>query len=135
MVDDDRSEEEAGKDINTSDSGSFHDRLPPPPDISYSRPSLSKTPNTGSPGKLAESSGSDQSGRPGVQSAGKTAAAGMALAGSLFGGLTLGIWLDSHYGKPGAYLWSVIMTVVGAVGGFLNLMRAMGASGKDRRQK
>jgi hypothetical protein len=135
MVDDDRADEKEGEGANTPDPGSFHDRLPPPPDFNYSRPSLGKTTYTGSADKLTESSGSNQAGRPGVQSAGKTVAAGMALAGSLFGGLTLGLWLDSHYGKPGAYMWSAIMTVVGAVGGFMNLMRVMSPGGRDRRQK
>jgi hypothetical protein len=131
MVDDDKANEEAGKDTNESDSGFFHDQLPPPPDFSYSRPSLSKNIAPSGTTKLAESSGVTQANRPGLQSAGRSLAAGMTLAGSLLGGMTLGIWLDSRFGKPGSYMWSVLMTGIGAVGGFTNLIRVLN-SGKKR---
>jgi len=135
MVDDDRPDEKSGIDDNSPDSGSFHDRLPPPPDFSYSRPSLHRTNPAAGPGGLSGSSGQNQSGRPGVQSASRSVAGGMTLAGSLLGGMTLGIWLDSKFGKPGSYLWSVLLTSVGAVGGFMNLMRLIGSGNKKRGSK
>ena len=135
MVDDDRSDEKSGIGDSSSDSGSFHDRLPPPPDFSYSRPSLNRSnPATGTD-KLAGSTGENQSDRPGLQSAGRSVAAGMTLAGSLLGGMTLGIWLDSKFGKPGSYLWSALLTSIGAVGGFMNLMRVMNSGNKKRGSK
>ena len=133
MVDDDRADEKDGEGNNTPAPGTFHDRLPPPPDFNYSRPSLGKTYNTGSTNKLSESSGSNQSVRPGAASLGRSLAAGTVAITSPLGGAIVGLIIDTHFVKHGSMLWTIVLTLLGVVSGFMSMFRILGVGKRDRK--
>ena len=110
-----------------------HDPLPPPPEISYTRPTLGKA------APLSEQNRIRTDGRPAGSSApsslnlGTGMSAGITLASSVVVGFLIGQWIDHHwhFSVP----WgTIVFSLTGVTAGFLNLFRIMGAS-DDHRKK
>ena len=105
----------------------FHDPLPPPPDISYTRPTLGKA------APLSEQNRIRTVGRPAGPSApsslnlGTGMSAGITLASSVVVGFLIGQWIDHHWHL--AVPWgTIVFSLTGVTAGFLNLFRILGAS-------
>ena len=133
MVDDDRSDEKSGIDDNSSDSGSFHDRLPPPPDFSYSRPSLNRSNPAAGTGKLAGSSGENQPNGQRAGNLGRSMAAGTVAITTPLGAAIVGLVIDTHFVKHGSMLWTILFTLLGIVSGFMSMFRILGVGKRNRK--
>ncbi len=109
-----------------------HDPLPPPPEITFTRPTLGqaaplsgrKPPRPGSlPGQSAPSS----------FNLGAGMSAGITLASSVVVGFLIGQWIDHHWHL--SMPWgTIIFSLTGVTAGFLNLFRIFGASDDHRKQ-
>lgn len=109
------------------------DPLPPPPDISYTRPTLGKA------APLSEQNRSQTPGSPLSQSApssfnlGTGMSAGITLASSVVVGFLIGQWIDHHWHL--SMPWgTIVFSLTGVAAGFMNLFRILGAS-DDHRKK
>ncbi len=109
------------------------DPLPPPPDISYTRPTLGKA------APLSEQNRARTPSRPLGQSApssfnlGTGMSAGITLASSVVVGFLIGQWIDHHWHL--SLPWgTIVFSLAGVAAGFLNLFRILGAS-DDHRKK
>ena len=101
-----------------------HDPLPPPPDISFTRPTLGKAaplreqnrPSAGPRGQSAPSS----------FNLGTGMSAGITLASSVVVGFLIGQWIDHHWHL--SLPWgTIVFSLTGVTAGFLNLFRIIGA--------
>jgi len=111
--------------------------LPPPPEVTYARPSLGHA-APAQTSRTPQSSGNAQEPGTPMDNAARMGAglsAGITLAASVVVGLLIGQWIDRHY-NHGAIPWgTLVMTLAGVAAGFLNLFRILGASDKPPKPK
>jgi F0F1-type ATP synthase assembly protein I len=111
--------------------------FPPPPDISFQRPSLGR----GAPGRAFSRDDPAASVEP--ESGTQETGAGSHLGSGLVIGITfptcvvvgasIGIWFDHRY-NPGGTAWgTIVMSLAGIAAGFLNVFRVV--KQMDRRSK
>ena len=109
--------------------------LPPPPDISYTRPSL----GAAAPAPRVAKGTSNGTGREapqdpnlleqGTRGYGIAITAAISLAVTLIIFVAIGLWLDKRY-NPGGLPWFTIAGVIlGIFGGFTNMIRLLTATG------
>ena len=99
-----------------------HNPLPPPPEVHYTRPILGQK-SSPSPG-LSSGSSDGWNDPAAAANHGAGLAAGLTFVTGIVGGAMLGNWIDGRWGHPGAMPWAtLILTVVGAAVGFVNLQR------------
>lgn len=112
-----------------------HDPLPPPPELHYTRPSLGqKTPGSSLKGGGNPSLGGWED--PGeAASHGAGLAAGATFVVSIIAGAMLGNWIDQRWNHTGMPWATLIMTLLGATVGFLNLKRILDRANRNRNQK
>lgn len=104
--------------------------LPPPPDVPYSRPTLSRT------GTIRPSSGSDGEPRDvpsEVAGHGAGMAAGITFVTSIVAGALLGNWIDGRWNHTGMPWATMVMTLIGAAAGFINMMRLLNRTGPKKK--
>lgn len=109
-----------------------HDPLPPPPDFSYTRPTLGKAAPLSEQNRT-RSSGTPAQSAPSSLNLGTGMSAGITLASSVVVGFLIGQWID-HYWHLSTPWGTIIFALTGVVAGFLNLFRILGAS-DDHRKK
>ena len=97
-----------------------HAPLPPPPEVSYTRP-VSKQPPR--PAPLTESQQTNLS--QGVQGYGLAITAAITLAVTLLAFVALGQWLDHRYNAGGTPWFTIVGLLIGVVGGFFNMIRLL----------
>ena len=114
-----------------------HDPLPPPPDITFTRPSLGKAAplrqqNSSWTDEARAGSASPQS-QPSSFNLGTGMSAGITLASSVVVGFLIGQWIDHHWHL--SIPWgTIIFSLTGVAAGFINLFRILSAS-DDHRKK
>ncbi len=108
-----------------------HDPLPPPPDITFTRPTLgqaaplSERKNPPRPGNSAPSSS--------PLNLGTGMSAGITLASSVVVGFLIGQWIDHHWHL--SMPWgTIVFSLTGVIAGFLNLFRILSVT-DDKRKK
>lgn len=102
--------------------------LPPPPDVQFTRPTLGRTPLTKS-----STSGGATDGAQDISSHGAGIAAGMTFLVSIIAGATLGSWIDGRWNHTGTPWGTLLMTVLGAAAGFINMQRLLTRADRTRR--
>ncbi len=108
-----------------------HDPLPPPPDISYTRPTLGKAAPMREQNRLP--AGPRGQSAPSSFNLGTGMSAGITLASSVVVGFLIGQWIDHHWHL--SMPWgTIIFSLTGVTAGFLNLFRILGASDDHRKQ-
>lgn len=103
-----------------------HAPLPPPPDVQFTRPAIGRSPLTG---QASSSSGGQQD----ISSHGAGIAAGMTFLVSIIAGATLGSWIDGRWNHTGTPWGTLLMTVLGATAGFINMQRLLTRADRTRR--
>lgn len=106
-----------------------HDPLPSPPEVHYQRPEL------GYPRHSTQDSsagGGQRPSGPGNQGAGL--AAGTTFVVSIIAGAVIGNWVDAHYVHAAIPWATIILTILGAVAGFSNMMRLLSRSNRNDKK-
>ncbi len=111
--------------------------LPPPPEVTYTRPSLGHAAPAQTPSYRQRSGNGLEPGTPMDNAArmGAGLSAGITLAASVVVGLLIGQWIDRHYNHSSIPWGTLVMTLAGVAAGFLNLFRILGASDKPPKSK
>ncbi len=111
--------------------------LPPPPDVSYTRPSLGAAAPAQPSRDPRGARSKDEPGTPMDNAArmGAGLSAGITLAASVVVGLLIGQWIDHRFNHSTIPWGTLVMTLAGIAAGFLNLFRILGASDKPPRPK
>lgn len=113
-----------------------HTPLPPPPAVSYTRPhthgGAPVRPQAGKPFTPAETGSGEASGSDGH---GAGMAAGFTFASSLIGGALLGNWIDGHWVHSSTPWATLVMTLLGATAGFLNMTRILSRGSRTKDKK
>ncbi len=118
----------------------LHDTLPPPPELHYTRPDT--RPAAGqmmTPGTGRKSGGSPALGGwddpAEAASHGAGLAAGTTFVVSIIAGAMLGNWIDQRWNHTGMPWATLVMTLLGAAAGFLNLKRILDRANRKPKQK
>ena len=107
------------------------DPLPPPPEVSYTRPTLGKAAPLNEQNRSRTPSSSPGQSAPSSFNLGTGMSAGITLASSVVVGFLIGQWIDHHWHL--SMPWGTILfSLTGVVAGFLNLFRILGASDDHR---
>ena len=119
----------------------FRSSLPPPPEVSYTRPVSAPKSSTG-PGFGAEQGfGTARSSETGDSSVGSGAvklgsglAAATTFAASIIAGFLIGQWIDHRWNHAGGLPWgTIVSSLAGVAAGFLNLFRVLSATDRGRK--
>ncbi len=112
----------------------FHDPLPPPPEVHYTRPALGQKKST-APGNQSSGPGSLGNWSPGAEtgSHGAGLAAGTVFGVSIVAGALSGNWIDTHWLHAGTPWATLVMTLVGMAVGFINLQRILSRANRDQK--
>lgn len=110
--------------------------LPPPPEVTYTRPSLghaapAQTPNSQ---KLGFGKGDAQTPMDNAARMGAGLSAGITLAASVIVGFFIGQWIDHRFNHSAVPWGTLVMSLAGIAAGFLNLFRIVGG-GPDKPRK
>ncbi|MCW3060645.1 MAG: putative F0F1-ATPase subunit Ca2+/Mg2+ transporter, partial [Capsulimonas sp.] len=117
-----------------------HAPLPLPPEVKYTRPDLDgvrlQQPRSASPTRPASKADSDPNLlTQGVQGYGVAITAAITLGVTIFGFVLIGHLLDGRFNRTGAIPWFTICGVLlGAVGGFTNMIRLLTSTSKNRNR-
>ena len=133
MAEDDTPNREENADETPPVAVPSHDPLPPPPEISFTRPSLGRA--TPSPTKRAEQDRPAIGGGSGLApfNLGVGMSAGITLASSVVIGFLIGQWIDHHWHLT--LPWgTIVFSLAGVTAGFLNLFRILSVS-DDKSKK
>ena len=133
MAEDDTPNREEDADKTPTVVTPSHDPLPPPPEISFTRPSLGRA--TPSPTKRAEQTRAATGGGSGPApfNLGVGMSAGITLASSVVVGFLIGQWIDHHWHL--SMPWgTIVFSLAGVTAGFLNLFRILSVS-DDKSKK
>lgn len=110
-----------------------HDPLPPPPEVSFTRPTLGKAAPLQEQNRSRPSGGLPAQNAPSSFNLGTGMSAGITLASSVVVGFLIGQWIDHHWHL--SMPWgTIIFSLTGVTAGFLNLFRIFGASDDHRKQ-
>ncbi|MBV9848744.1 MAG: AtpZ/AtpI family protein [Armatimonadetes bacterium] len=114
-----------------------HDPLPPPPQVTYTRPTLGRSaPSSPRPSDAPGGATDDAGGGSPAIKLGAGMAAGTTFVASVVAGLFIGQWVDRHWGHPGGTPWgTLIFSLLGVAAGFLNLFRVLAATDRTRGKK
>lgn len=110
-----------------------HAPLPPPPELHYTRPDSAKKPTGSKRGGSPSLGGWEDPGEAASHGAGL--AAGMTFVVSIIAGAMLGNWIDQRWNHTGMPWATLIMTLLGAAVGFINLKRILDRANRNRNQK
>ena len=109
-----------------------HTPLPPPPEITYTRPASARSASLGEPpGSQTSRPGSPQN-DGGVAGHGAGLDAGSTFVVSIIAGAMAGSWMDARWNHTGMPWATLIMTLIGAAAGFLNMTRIMARANRDK---
>ena len=112
---------------------SSHDPLPPPPQVTYTRPTLGRAAPPPADSRRPGGPGGGSGGN-GFTNLGAGMAAATTFVASVIAGVLIGQWVDHHWGRSGGTPWgTLIFSLLGVAAGFLNLFRVLAAT--DRSQK
>ncbi len=111
--------------------------LPPPPEVSYTRPSLGHAApaQASRPARGAQSKGEPGTPMDNAARMGAGLSAGITLAASVIVGLLIGLWIDRRFNHSAIPWGTLVMTLAGVAAGFLNLFRILGVSDKPPKPK
>lgn len=121
-----------------------HAPLPPPPDVTYTRPSLDRrqssttrpSPMSGSKSGLKSDETNPQTQlSQGVQGYGLAITAAITLAVTLLAFVALGQWLDHRYNPGGTPWFTIVGLLLGVTGGFFNMIRLLTGPSRKIRKK
>ncbi len=130
MADDKLPEEDAEPAVRLPPSVS----LPPPPEISFTRPKLSQERPETRP--AFSSSVPDSTGQTplsqGVQGYGMAITAAITLAITLLAFVALGQWLDHRFGHGGAPWFTILGLLIGISAGLYNMVRLLNSAGRKK---
>ena len=108
----------------------FHDSLPPPPDISYTRPTLGQKRPAVRSAFSSQDNGQNQL-SSGVQGYGLAITAAITLAVTLLIFVAIGQWLDHRYNASGTPWFTIAGLLIGIAGGFFSMIRLLSTSGRQ----
>ncbi len=107
--------------------------LPPPPEISFTRPALGQERPAPRP---AFSSAPTSSGQTplsqGVQGYGLAITAAITLAITLLAFVALGQWLDRRFGHGGLPWFTIVGLFIGIAAGLYNMVRLLNSAGRKK---
>lgn len=110
----------------------LHSPLPPPPEITFTRPTggrfQSQFPHSD---QRSGSQTPDPGSNPGIVKVGVGLASGLTFGASVVGGILVGGWIDQHW-KVVAPWGTIGMLLVGLAAGFINMFRLLNITGKGR---
>ena len=107
------------------------DPLPPPPDISYTRPTLGQQRPAVRSAFSSQDDGQTQL-SSGVQGYGMAITAAITLAVTLLIFVAIGQWLDHRYNASGTPWFTIAGLLIGIAAGFFNMIRLLGASSRNK---
>ena len=109
--------------------------LPPPPEVSYTRP-LPKPKSSTGPGFGRQDSRPDEDGSSlgsGAVKLGSGLAAATTFAASIIAGFLIGQWIDHRWNHSGGLPWgTIVFSLAGVAAGFLNLFRVLSATDRGK---
>ena len=130
MADDDLTEEDTQPAVNLPPLVS----LPPPPEISFTRPKLSQ--ERPAPRQAFSSSAPGSAGQTplsqGVQGYGLAITAAITLAITLLVFVALGQWLDHRFGHGGVPWFTILGLLIGISAGLYNMVRLLNTAGRKK---
>ena len=136
--DDPNNQSEDGSDVREI-SVPTHTPLPQPPDITYTRPIMgrpaagSKSDATSNPGGSdTREHGSAAAGRD-LANHGAALAAGLSFVVSILAGAVIGNWIDHRWNHTQVPWATLVMILVGAAVGFLNLQRMVARMNRNQK--
>lgn len=111
--------------------------LPPPPEVTYSRPSLGHAApaQTSSSQRLVGGQNGPATPMDNAARMGAGLSAGITLAASVVVGFLIGQYIDRHYNHSAMPWGTLVMSLAGIAAGFLNLFRILGAADKPPKSK
>jgi F0F1-type ATP synthase assembly protein I len=110
-----------------------HHPLPLPPEVHYTRPTLGKKSSSQSGFYPQSSEGWSEP----VQAAnhGAGLAAGLTFVTSIVAGALLGNWIDQRWDRHSVMPWAtLLLTLIGAVVGFVNLQRLTARANRNNKK-
>ena len=126
---DDNLQDEATDDVPRMPS---HAPLPPPPDVSYTRPSLGHAAPARTEAERRDAGG-PVTPMDNAAKVGAGLSAGILLCASILVGFGIGQYLDRHFIHSATPWGTLAMTLVGVAAGFLNLFRLLNATDGKRK--
>ncbi len=109
-----------------------HTPLPPPPEINYTRPASASRASLGEPPGAQSAHSGKPVGDGGAVSHGAGLAAGSTFVVSIIAGAMAGNWIDARWNHTAMPWATLIMTLIGAAAGFLNMTRIMARAGRNK---
>lgn len=112
--------------------------LPPPPDMTYTRPSLTSSVKKSTSSSPRASVSKEHVGNaepePSLQMSGHGAglAAGTTFVVSIIAGAVAGNFIDQRWDHTGMPWATLVMTVLGATSGFINMQRILNRSNRNK---
>ncbi len=107
--------------------------LPPPPEISFTRPALGQERPAPRPAFSSAPNSSGQTPLPqGVQGYGLAITAAITLAITLLAFVALGQWLDHRYGHGGLPWFTILGLLIGIAAGLYNMVRLLNSAGHKK---
>jgi len=109
--------------------------LPPPPEVSYTRPLATPKSSTG-PGFGAQQSSPNEDSPvgSGAVKLGSGLAAATTFAASIIAGFLIGQWIDHRWNHSGGLPWgTIVFSLAGVAAGFLNLFRVLSATDRGKK--
>jgi hypothetical protein len=111
-----------------------HEPLPLPPTVEYTRPRLAQSRQTGRGASSGGVGGPEQYSSD-VASHGVGLAAGITLVVSMVAGAMAGNWADQRWNHTSVPWGTLIMTLIGAAAGILNVQRLLARANRNRNKK
>lgn len=113
-----------------------HAPLPPPPEVTYTRPKTAGRSASPTGARRPDSTGgmsSDSDDGSGFTKLGSGMAAATTFVASVVAGFLIGQWIDHRW--PGATPWgTLVFSLLGVAAGFLNLFRVLAATDRSRKK-
>lgn len=112
-----------------------HAPLPLPPEVHYSRPSLPSgfSSRSAPPGEGPAGGGTPDHPAE-IAGHGAGMAAGITFVVSIIAGAVAGNWIDGRWNHTGMPWATLIMTLLGATSGFINMQRLLSRSDRNRKK-
>jgi len=112
----------------------LHHPLPPPPEVLYTRPRLGKKSSTSFNGSSGNEPSDGWIEASQAVNHGAGLAAGLTFVTSIVAGALLGNWIDQRWDQHSTMPWAtLVLTLVGAVVGFVNLQRLTARSNRNNK--
>ncbi len=107
--------------------------LPLPPDVPYTRPTMGRPASSRPTGTTGGGSPETDNEPSRLASHGAGMAAGITFATSIIVSAAIGNWIDGKWNHTGMPWATLVMTLLGATAGFMNMMRLLNRSDRNKK--